>query len=104
MYMYSISVYTGGLWEREWNRDSHSGKQDQWNGIQTVLQPALGVKVQVEDHSSDDVGQEREKEKIANETLLIVDIPLLAFRDLLQVLGREGGREGGRERERERER
>ena len=89
---------------------SHDWEQDQWNEIETILQPALWAVVEVEDQSPHKVYDEGQDEQVANEALFLVDLALSASAQLLNGLcgergrGREGEGERGREREREGER
>ena len=89
-----------------WDGASHKWEQDQWNGIETILQPALRAVVEVEDQNPHQVHDEGQDEQVANEALLLVDLALSASTQLLNGLcgergrGREGEGERGRERER----
>ena len=62
-----------------WNGDLHDWEQNQWNGIEPILQPAVRAVVEVEDEGSNEVSDEREDEEIANEALLLVDVALPAI-------------------------
>ena len=62
-----------------WNGDVHDWEQNQWNGIEQVLQPAVRAVVEVEDESSNEVRNEGEDEEVADETLLLVDVALPAI-------------------------
>ena len=76
----------------EWGH-SHDWEQDQWNGIETVLQPALRTVVQVKHQCPQQVGDKGEEEEVGNETFLLVDIPLLLLCQLRDILSGEGEEE-----------
>ena len=69
-----------------WNRDLHDWEQDQWNGIEPVLKPAMGSVIDVEDDGTNEVGDEREDKKIANETLLLIHVVLSSLCQVSDVL------------------
>ena len=87
-----------------WDGASHKWEQDQWNGIETILQPALWAVVEVEDQNPHQVHDEGQDEQVANEALLLVDLALSASTQLLNGLCGERGRGRGREGEGEGER
>ena len=69
-----------------WNGNIQDWEQDQWDGIETVLQPALGAVVEVEDDGSSEIDYQRQEEEVAHEALLLVDIPSPLLRQPTDIL------------------